>query len=70
MNQPIPKEQAVAIRLESVSRRFALPGGEHFDAVRDVSLEVAAGDVYGLIGTSGAGKSASSSSAARTVRPV
>ncbi|CAN7276633.1 methionine ABC transporter ATP-binding protein [Rhizobacter sp. LjRoot28] len=57
MNQPIPKEQAVAIRLESVSRRFALPGGEPFDAVRDVSLEVAAGDVYGLIGTSGAGKS-------------
>ena len=34
-----------------------LPDGSRFDAVRDVSLDVHQGDIYGLIGKSGAGKS-------------
>ncbi len=45
------------IRLESVGKRFVLPDGAVFDAVRDVSLGVQRGDVFGLIGQSGAGKS-------------
>ncbi len=45
------------IRLEGVSKSFALPGGARFDAVRDVSLSVRPGEILGLIGKSGAGKS-------------
>jgi len=45
------------IRLREVSKAFKLPDGGRFDAVKQVSLEVKAGDVYGLIGKSGAGKS-------------
>ena len=45
------------IRLDNVQKSFSLPSGEVFDAVRSVSLDIAAGDVFGLIGTSGAGKS-------------
>ncbi|MBL0728606.1 methionine ABC transporter ATP-binding protein [Piscinibacter sp. HJYY11] len=50
-------EPSIAIRLEGVSKRFVLPNGEPFEAVRNVSLQVRSGDIYGLIGTSGAGKS-------------
>jgi D-methionine transport system ATP-binding protein len=45
------------IRLDSVSKSFALPDGSRLEAVRPTSLEVAAGDVFGLVGKSGAGKS-------------
>jgi len=45
------------IRLDQVSRRFTLPDGRTLDAVRPTSLEIAAGDVFGLVGKSGAGKS-------------
>jgi D-methionine transport system ATP-binding protein len=45
------------IRIESVSKSFALPGHGRFDAVSKVSLQVRAGDVFGLVGKSGAGKS-------------
>jgi D-methionine transport system ATP-binding protein len=60
MNAPAEKfdpDQAVAIRLEGVSKRFTLPDGQPLDAVREVSLQIRAGEVFGLIGTSGAGKS-------------
>jgi len=45
------------IRLDGVSKSFALPDGRRFEAVRDVSLSVRAGEILGLIGRSGAGKS-------------
>ncbi len=46
------------IRLESVSKRF--PNGDRrgtFTAVDDVSLDIRAGERFGIIGSSGAGKS-------------
>ncbi|WP_431266185.1 methionine ABC transporter ATP-binding protein [Roseateles chitinivorans] len=45
------------IRLDGVSKSFALPDGRRFEAVRDVSLSVRSGEILGLIGKSGAGKS-------------
>ncbi|RMX05919.1 ATP-binding cassette domain-containing protein [Corticibacter populi] len=45
------------IQLDAVSKRFALPDGRVFEAVRAVSLDIAAGQIFGLIGQSGAGKS-------------
>jgi len=45
------------IRIDHASKTFALPDGGAFHAVRDVTLEVNQGDIFGLIGKSGAGKS-------------
>lgn len=45
------------IRLQAVKKSFALPGGGTFDAVHSLSLDIHAGDTFGLIGKSGAGKS-------------
>ncbi len=45
------------IRLQEVSKTFTLPDGGTFSAVRTMSLDIAQGQVFGLIGRSGAGKS-------------
>jgi len=45
------------IRLDALSKSFTLPNGRRFDALREVSLQVREGDIFGLIGKSGAGKS-------------
>jgi D-methionine transport system ATP-binding protein len=45
------------IRLDNVAKAFALPNGKRLEAVRPTSLQIAAGDVFGLVGRSGAGKS-------------
>lgn len=45
------------IRLSAVSKSFPLPDGQRFDAVQSISLDIASGQVFGLIGKSGAGKS-------------
>ena len=45
------------IRIAGAAKSFALPRGGVFHAVRDVSLDVQEGDIFGLIGKSGAGKS-------------
>ena len=44
------------IRLEQVCKTFHTAAGE-VQAVRDVSLEIRDGEVFGIIGFSGAGKS-------------
>ena len=45
------------IRIDRASKYFTLPDGGNFCAVDNVSLQIDAGDVFGLIGKSGAGKS-------------
>lgn len=44
------------IRLEHISKRFVGPS-DAVDALKDVSVHVEKGDIYGIIGFSGAGKS-------------
>lgn len=56
MTQP-PSTANALIRLEAVSKRFTLPDGHIFDAVKGISLDIPAGQIFGLIGKSGAGKS-------------
>ena len=51
------QEQApAAIRLRDLTRRFTARGAETL-ALDGVSLDVAPGEVYGIVGRSGAGKS-------------
>ena len=46
------------IELESVRKRYPAPQGSGwFDAVHPISLRIAQGEIFGLIGQSGAGKS-------------
>ena len=50
------KEGMTMIKLEQVSKTFGSESaGVH--AVRDVSLHIAPGEIFGIIGYSGAGKS-------------
>lgn len=54
---PPPALAEPLIRLDGVSKSFRLPNGDTLAAVRPTSLDIAAGDVFGLVGRSGAGKS-------------
>ncbi|MDF2491950.1 MAG: ATP-binding cassette protein [Microbacterium sp.] len=48
---------STAIRFEHVSKTFTTAARTSFTALTDVTLDVAAGDIYGIVGYSGAGKS-------------
>lgn len=45
------------IAIDGANKVFASARGQRYHAVRNVSLQVNAGDIFGLIGKSGAGKS-------------
>jgi putrescine transport system ATP-binding protein len=51
MTAATPGEDAGFLRIENVSKRFG-----SFEAVRDVSLTIARGEIFGLLGGSGCGK--------------
>ena len=44
------------IELQNLSKTFAVPGGS-VEALKNISLTIRDGDIYGIIGMSGAGKS-------------
>jgi len=47
----------IAVRIAGASKSFALPDGGNFAALRDVTLDIHQGEIFGLVGRSGAGKS-------------
>lgn len=51
------RAEASIIVLDSVRKYFAQPNGRRFDAVYPLSIDIARGDIFGLVGKSGAGKS-------------
>jgi D-methionine transport system ATP-binding protein len=53
----IASDKSPLIRIERASKSYVLAGGKRFHAVKDLTLRVDQGDVFGLIGKSGAGKS-------------
>lgn len=53
----LASDRCPVIELAAVQKSFTLPDGARFEAVRPLSLKIARGDIFGLIGKSGAGKS-------------
>ena len=49
--------QPPLIQLEAVRKAFRAPDGQRFEAVKETTLSIERGDVFGLVGKSGAGKS-------------
>ena len=45
------------IELQHITQRYRTPEGREFLALDDVSLTVEKGEIFGIIGRSGAGKS-------------
>ena len=45
------------IQLEHISQTYLTPEGKRFDALKDVSIHIRPGEIFGIIGRSGAGKS-------------
>ena len=45
------------IKLQNITQTYTTPEGKTFDALKNVSLEIRPGEIFGIIGRSGAGKS-------------
>ena len=52
-----PAAPSPLIQLDGVRKAFPTPDGGRFEAVKETTLAVERGDVFGLVGKSGAGKS-------------
>jgi NitT/TauT family transport system ATP-binding protein len=67
-----PSDPPVAplLALEGVSHSFVLPSGHRLEVLRDVSVEVRAGEVVALLGPSGCGKSTILRILAGLIRPT
>lgn len=64
MSAPAAAPAPATVRVEHVARRFGT-----VDAVRDVSFEVARGEIFGLVGPDGAGKTTLMRMLAGVLRP-
>ncbi|HEV2250627.1 MAG TPA: ABC transporter ATP-binding protein [Candidatus Limnocylindria bacterium] len=56
-SRPVVDARANAIELRGVTKRFVSPTGKSFTALRELDLEVAAGEFTAVVGPTGCGKS-------------
>ena len=62
-------EQKPQIEIRGLCKDYPIPGGE-VHALSNISLTIDKGDIYGIIGMSGAGKSSTSSFAEASKPPT
>ena len=56
MSAPAAQPPQAYLRIDDVAKEFASPGGKAFRAVDHVSLDIARGEIFALLGSSGCGK--------------